>query len=126
MALGGDSGNSPGALQNDENPLPAYPHGAGTRIMDRYRQSMAWGIRKTVVGRAIRGLHIDPTYSRNGSLSGMDREVSRTLQAHSIQKSRSESQRLEVDAIHLYQIHWPRGRAVRRPLHRDRFDEALQ
>jgi aryl-alcohol dehydrogenase-like predicted oxidoreductase len=67
------------------------------------------GHSETIVGRAIRGLRTRPyIFTKCSLVWDESREISHNLQATSIQRECEASlKRLGIDAIDLYQIHWP-------------------
>ena len=68
-----------------------------------------FGHSELVVGRALEGLEERPYVFTKGSLvEGPDRQVVHSLERESILREAEASlERLGVDAIDLYQIHWP-------------------
>ena len=68
-----------------------------------------FGHSELVVGRALEGLEERPYVFTKGSLlEGPDRQVVHSLERESIlREAESSLERLGVDAIDLYQIHWP-------------------
>src|SRR5579863_5536698 len=68
-----------------------------------------FGHSEAVVGRALRGLKERPYVFTKCSLrEGAGRRVAHNLKRDSILREAEESlKRLDIDAIDLYQIHWP-------------------
>jgi len=68
-----------------------------------------FGRSEQVVGRALEGLSERPyVFTKCSLLEGPDRRVVHNLKRDSILREASDSlQRLGIDAIDLYQIHWP-------------------
>jgi aryl-alcohol dehydrogenase-like predicted oxidoreductase len=68
-----------------------------------------FGRSEQVVGRALEGLHERPyVFTKCSLLEGPDRTVAHSLKRDSILREATNSlERLGVDAIDLYQIHWP-------------------
>jgi aryl-alcohol dehydrogenase-like predicted oxidoreductase len=109
-AIGGGKWEFGWGPQDDEESIAAI-HGGLNRGMNWIDTAAAYGLghSETVVGRAIKGLRTRPYIFTKGSLvwdeSG---KISHNLQASSIRREAEASlDRLGVDAIDLYQIHWP-------------------
>jgi aryl-alcohol dehydrogenase-like predicted oxidoreductase len=109
-AIGGGKWEFGWGPQEDSESIAAIHSGldAGMNWIDT---AAAYGLghSETVVGRAIKGLHMRPYIFTKCSLvwdeSG---KIGHNLQADSIRREAEASlQRLGVDMIDLYQIHWP-------------------
>src|SRR5580700_324739 len=68
-----------------------------------------FGRSEEIVGRALHGLTERPyVFTKCSLLEGRDRTVVHSLKRDSIMREATDSvERLGVDAIDLYQIHWP-------------------
>jgi aryl-alcohol dehydrogenase-like predicted oxidoreductase len=109
-AMGGGKWEFGWGPQEDAESIAAIHSGldAGMNWIDT---AAAYGLghSETVVGRAIKGLHMHPYIFTKCSLvwdeSG---KIGHNLQADSIRREAEASlERLGVDTIDLYQIHWP-------------------
>jgi aryl-alcohol dehydrogenase-like predicted oxidoreductase len=109
-AIGGGQWEFGWGAQNDEESIGAIRAGLelGINWIDT---AAAYGLGRseTVVGRAVRGLRHRPYIFTKCSLVWDDGgNISHSLQAASIQRECEASlKRLGIDAIDLYQIHWP-------------------
>jgi aryl-alcohol dehydrogenase-like predicted oxidoreductase len=114
-AIGGGKWEFAWGAQNDAESVAAI-HAGLDRGMNWIDTAAVYGLghSETVVGRAIQGLSNRPYIFTKCSLvwdeSG---NISHNLQAASIlREAESSLKRLGVDAIDLYQIHWPAWKGV--------------
>jgi len=109
-AIGGGQWEFGWGAQNDQESIAAIRTGLdlGINWIDT-AAGYGLGHSETVVGRAVGGLHRRPYIFTKCSLIWDDAgTISHNLQAASIQRECEASlKRLGIDAIDLYQIHWP-------------------
>jgi aryl-alcohol dehydrogenase-like predicted oxidoreductase len=109
-AIGGGQWEFGWGAQNDQESIGAIRTGLdlGINWIDT-AAGYGLGHSETVVGRAVGGLHRRPYIFTKCSLVWDDAgTISHNLQAASIQRECEASlKRLGIDAIDLYQIHWP-------------------
>jgi aryl-alcohol dehydrogenase-like predicted oxidoreductase len=109
-AIGGGQWEFGWGAQNDQESIGAIRTGLdlGINWIDT-AAGYGLGHSETVVGRAVGGLHRRPYIFTKCSLVWDDTgTISHNLQAASIQRECEASlKRLGIDAIDLYQIHWP-------------------
>ncbi|MGD0385225.1 MAG: aldo/keto reductase [Solirubrobacteraceae bacterium] len=110
-ALGGGDWEFGWGDQDDSESIDAIGHALalGINWIDT-AAGYGFGHSEQVVGRAIAGLHPRPyIFTKCGLLEGPGRRALRSLAGDSIRRECEASlARLGVDAIDLYQIHWPR------------------
>jgi aryl-alcohol dehydrogenase-like predicted oxidoreductase len=109
-AIGGGKWEFGWGPQDDEESIGAI-HAGLNRGMNWIDTAAAYGLghSETVVGRAIKGLRTRPYIFTKCSLVWDEAgKISHNLQAASVRREAEASLvRLGVDAIDLYQIHWP-------------------
>src|ERR1700716_3129851 len=109
-ALGGGDWEHGWGPQDDEESIAAIHHalGQGINWIDT-AAAYGFGHSEQIVGRALDGLGERPyVFTKCSLLEGPDRRVLHSLKRDSILREASQSlKRLGVDAIDLYQIHWP-------------------
>jgi aryl-alcohol dehydrogenase-like predicted oxidoreductase len=109
-AIGGGQWEFGWGAQNDQESIDAIRTGLdlGINWIDT-AAGYGLGHSETVVGRAVGGLHRRPYIFTKCSLVWDDAgTISHNLQAASIQcECEASLKRLGIDAIDLYQIHWP-------------------
>jgi aryl-alcohol dehydrogenase-like predicted oxidoreductase len=109
-AIGGGGWESGWGPQDDDESIAAI-HRALEQGINWIDTAAAYGLGRSesVVGRAIRGLDRQPyVFTKSSLVEGPDRKILHNLTRDSIHREAEASlQRLGVDAIDLYQIHWP-------------------
>jgi aryl-alcohol dehydrogenase-like predicted oxidoreductase len=109
-AIGGGGWEFGWGPQDDEQSIAAIHH-ALERGINWIDTAAAYGFGRSeqIVGRALDGLGDRPyVFTKASLLEGPDRRVVHSLKRDSILREAEASlQRLAVDAIDLYQIHWP-------------------
>jgi aryl-alcohol dehydrogenase-like predicted oxidoreductase len=109
-AIGGGGWEFGWGPQQDEQSIAAIHHALelGVNWIDT-AAAYGFGHSETVVGRALQGVTERPYVFTKASLrEGPDRRVVHSLKRDSILREAYASlERLGVDAIDLYQIHWP-------------------
>jgi aryl-alcohol dehydrogenase-like predicted oxidoreductase len=109
-AIGGGGWEFAWGAQDDEDSLAAIERAIelGVNWIDT-AAAYGFGHSETVVGRALAGMTDRPyVFTKCSLLEGPGRRVEHNLQRDSILREAEASlQRLGVDAIDLYQIHWP-------------------
>jgi aryl-alcohol dehydrogenase-like predicted oxidoreductase len=109
-AIGGGGWEAGWGPQDDDDSIAAI-HRALEQGINWIDTAAAYGLGRSesVVGRAIQGLDPRPYVFTKCSLTeGPDRKILHNLKRDSILREAEASlQRLGVDAIDLYQIHWP-------------------
>jgi aryl-alcohol dehydrogenase-like predicted oxidoreductase len=109
-ALGGGNWDWGWGEQDDEESVAAIHHALelGVNWIDTAAQ-YGFGHSEAVVGRALEGLEERPfVFTKGGQPEGPGRKTLQTLKRDSLRREVEGSlSRLGVDAIDLYQIHWP-------------------
>jgi aryl-alcohol dehydrogenase-like predicted oxidoreductase len=109
-AIGGGGWEHGWGPQDDEQSIAAIHHALeqGLNWIDT-AAGYGFGHSEEIVGRALQGLHDRPyVFTKCSLLAGPDRRVVHSLKRDSILREAGASlERLGVDAIDLYQIHWP-------------------
>jgi aryl-alcohol dehydrogenase-like predicted oxidoreductase len=109
-AIGGSGYDWGWGAQDDDESIAAIHHALdlGINWIDTAAQ-YGFGHSEEVVGRAIKGLQERPyIFTKAGQPEGPGRTTVQSLRRDSIQREVEQSlERLGVDAIDLYQIHWP-------------------
>ena len=109
-ALGGSNYDWGWGAQDDEQSIAAIQHALdlGVNWIDTAAQ-YGFGHSEQVVGRAIAGLAEQPfVFTKGGQPEGPNRTTLQTLKRDSLRRELEGSlTRLGVDAVDLYQIHWP-------------------
>lgn len=109
-AIGGGEWEFAWGAQDDAQSIAAIRAGLDLG-MNWIDTAAAYGLghSETVVGRAVRGLRHPPyIFTKCSLIWNEKREISHNLQAASIQRECEASlERLGIDTIDLYQIHWP-------------------
>ncbi|MEA2158430.1 MAG: hypothetical protein QOD66_810 [Solirubrobacteraceae bacterium] len=109
-ALGGGDWEHGWGPQDDDESIAAILHGLeqGINWIDT-AAAYGFGHSEQVVGRALQGLRERPyLFTKCSLLEGPHRAVVHSLKRDSILHEAADSlERLGVDAIDLYQIHWP-------------------
>ena len=109
-AIGGGGWEFGWGPQNDEESIGAI-HRALEQGINWIDTAAAYGFGRSekIVGRALDGVAERPyVFTKSSLLEGPDRRVVHSLKRDSILSEAGDSlQRLGVDAIDLYQIHWP-------------------
>jgi aryl-alcohol dehydrogenase-like predicted oxidoreductase len=111
-AIGGGAWEFGWGPQDDDESIAAIHHalGHGINWIDT-AAAYGFGHSEEVVGRALKGLSERErpyVFTKASLLEGPDRRVVHSLRRDSILREAEDSlKRLGVDAIDLYQIHWP-------------------
>src|SRR6202020_163707 len=109
-AIGGGGWEFGWGPQDDERSLEAIHRALelGVNWIDT-AAAYGFGHPETVVGRALNGLTERPyVFTKASLLEGPDRRVVHSLKRDSIlREAHASLERLGIDAIELYQIHWP-------------------
>src|SRR5436305_6756289 len=109
-AIGGGGWEFGWGPQDDEQSIAAI-HRALEHGINWIDTAAAYGFGRSerIVGRALEGLAERPyVFTKCSLLEGPDRRVVHSLKRDSILREAGDSlERLGVDAIDLYQIHWP-------------------
>jgi aryl-alcohol dehydrogenase-like predicted oxidoreductase len=109
-AIGGGGWEFGWGPQDDEQSIAAVHHALeqGINWIDT-AAAYGFGRSERIVGRALEGLAERPyVFTKCSLLEGRDRRVVHSLKRDSILREAGDSlERLGVDAIDLYQIHWP-------------------
>jgi aryl-alcohol dehydrogenase-like predicted oxidoreductase len=109
-AIGGGGWEFGWGPQDDEQSTAAIHHALehGINWIDT-AAAYGFGRSEEIVGRALEGLAERPyVFTKCSLLEGPERRVRRSLKRDSILREAGDSlKRLGVDAIDLYQIHWP-------------------
>jgi aryl-alcohol dehydrogenase-like predicted oxidoreductase len=109
-AIGGSGWDWGWGAQDDDDSIAAI-HGAlelGVNWIDTAAQ-YGFGHSEEVVARALEGVEPRPlVFTKGGQPEGPNRSTVQTLKRDSLRREAEGSlQRLRVDALDLYQIHWP-------------------
>jgi aryl-alcohol dehydrogenase-like predicted oxidoreductase len=109
-AIGGPDGNWNWGPQDDQESIAAIHRAVdlGINWIDT-APAYGKGHSEEVVGKALKGLSKKPyLFTKNSLVWGKDRVIFNCLKAESIRRECEESlQRLGVEALDLWQIHWP-------------------
>jgi aryl-alcohol dehydrogenase-like predicted oxidoreductase len=109
-AIGGGGWEFGWGPQDDEQSIASIHHALelGINWIDT-AAAYGFGHSEEIVGRALEGLAERPyVFTKCSLLEGPDRTVAHSLERDSILREAEHSlQRLGVEAIDLYQIHWP-------------------
>ena len=109
-AMGGAEYDWGWGSQDDDDSIAAIHHALelGVNWIDTAAQ-YGFGHSEEVVGRAIAGLDPRPlVFTKGGQPEGPDRTTLQSLKAGSLRRELEGSlERLGLDAVDLYQIHWP-------------------
>jgi aryl-alcohol dehydrogenase-like predicted oxidoreductase len=109
-AIGGGGWEFGWGPQDDEQSIAAIHHALeqGINWIDT-AAAYGFGRSEQIIGRALEGLAERPyVFTKCSLLEGPDRTVAHSLKRDSILREAGDSlKRLGVDAIDLYQIHWP-------------------
>jgi aryl-alcohol dehydrogenase-like predicted oxidoreductase len=109
-AIGGSGYDWGWGTQDDDESIAAIHRALdlGVNWIDTAAQ-YGFGHSEKVVGRALEGLHERPyIFTKGGQPEGPGRTTVRSLRRDSIRQEVEQSlERLGVNAIDLYQIHWP-------------------
>src|SRR5258708_24925070 len=114
-AIGGGKWEFAWGAQDDAQSIAAI-HAGLNRGINWIDTAAVYGLghSETVVGRAIKGLPTRPyIFTKCSLIWDESGNISHNLQAASIRREAEASlRRLDVDAIDLYQIHWPAWRGA--------------
>jgi len=109
-AIGGGGWEFGWGPQDDEQSIAAIHHALeqGINWIDT-AAAYGFGRSEEIVGRALEGLAERPyVFTKCSLLEGPDRKVVHSLKRDSLlREAQASLERLGVDAIDLYQIHWP-------------------
>jgi aryl-alcohol dehydrogenase-like predicted oxidoreductase len=109
-AIGGGGYDWGWGTQDDEDSIAAIHHAVelGVNWIDTAAQ-YGFGHSEEVVGRALEGLHERPyVFTKGGQPEGPGRTTVQSLRRDSLRRELEGSlSRLKLDAVDLYQIHWP-------------------
>src|SRR3984957_14406969 len=109
-AIGGGGWEFGWGPQDDDQSIAAIHHALeqGINWIDT-AAAYGFGHSEQIVGRALEGLAERPyVFTKCSLLEGPDRTVEHSLKRDSILREAGDSlARLDIDAIDLYQIHWP-------------------
>ncbi len=109
-AIGGGGWEFGWGPQDDDQSIAAIQHALeqGLNWIDT-AAAYGFGRSEKIVGRALHGVAKRPyVFTKCSLLEGRDRTVTHSLKRDSILREATASlERLRVDAIDLYQIHWP-------------------
>jgi aryl-alcohol dehydrogenase-like predicted oxidoreductase len=109
-AIGGGGWNGSMGPQNDSDSIPAI-HSALDRGLNWIDTAALYGLghSEEMVARAIRGRSPKPyVFTKCERIWDKNRNIGACLKAKSVRRECEESlRRLKIDAIDLYQIHWP-------------------
>ena len=112
-AIGGGNWEFGWGPQDDEESIAAIDHALeqGINWIDT-AAAYGFGRSEQIIGRALQGVAERPyVFTKCSLLEGPDRTVAHSLRRDSILREAEGSlRRLGVDAIDLYQIHWPNPR----------------
>ncbi|HET7759561.1 MAG TPA: aldo/keto reductase [Gaiellaceae bacterium] len=109
-AIGGGNWDWGWGHQDDDESVAAIRHALelGVNWIDTAAQ-YGFGHSEEVVARALEGVELQPyVFTKGGQPEGPNRSTIQTLKRDSLRRECEGSlRRLRVDAIDLYQIHWP-------------------
>ena len=109
-AIGGGDWEFGWGPQDDEQSIAAIHHALeqGVNWIDP-AAAYGFGRSERIVGRALEGLAERPyVFTKCSLLEGPERKVAHSLKRDSVLREAEDSlRRLGIDAIDLYQIHWP-------------------
>ena len=109
-AIGGAGWNGSMGPQNDSDSIPAI-HAALDHGLNWIDTAALYGLghSEEMVARAIRGRALKPyVFTKCERVWDKDRNIGASLKAESVRRECEDSlRRLKIDAIDLYQIHWP-------------------
>jgi aryl-alcohol dehydrogenase-like predicted oxidoreductase len=109
-AIGGGGWEAGWGPQDDDESIAAIHHALeqGINWIDT-AAAYGFGRSERIVGRALEGVAERPyVFTKCSLVEGQDRRVAHSLKRDSILREANDSlARLGVDAIDLYQIHWP-------------------
>lgn len=109
-AIGGPEGNYNWGPQDDKDSIAAIHKtlDLGVNWIDT-APAYGKGHSEEVVGKALKGRSPKPyVFTKNSLVWGKDRVITNSLKAESIRKECEDSlRRLDVEALDLWQIHWP-------------------
>jgi aryl-alcohol dehydrogenase-like predicted oxidoreductase len=109
-AIGGGGYDWGWGTQNDDDSIAAIHHALelGVNWIDTAAQ-YGFGHSEAVVGRALAGLDERPyVFTKGGQPEGPGRTTTQNLRRDSLRRELEQSlARLGLDAVDLYQIHWP-------------------
>ena len=109
-AIGGGGWEFGWGAQEDDQSIAAIHHALeqGINWIDT-AAAYGFGHSEAIVGRALEGVSARPhVFTKASLLEGPDRRVVHSLKRDSIlREAHASLERLGVDAIDLYQIHWP-------------------
>jgi aryl-alcohol dehydrogenase-like predicted oxidoreductase len=109
-AIGGGGYDWGWGTQDDDDSIAAIHHALelGVNWIDTAAQ-YGFGHSETVVGRALAGLKERPyVFTKGGQPEGPGRTTVQSLRRDSLRRELEQSlSRLGLDAVDLYQIHWP-------------------
>jgi aryl-alcohol dehydrogenase-like predicted oxidoreductase len=109
-AIGGGGWEFGWGAQDDEQSIAAIHHALeeGINWIDT-AAAYGFGHSEQIVGRALEGITDRPyVFTKCSLLEGPNRTVAHSLKRDSILREAGDSlARLDIDAIDLYQIHWP-------------------
>jgi aryl-alcohol dehydrogenase-like predicted oxidoreductase len=109
-AIGGGGYDWGWGTQDDDDSIAAIHHALelGVNWIDTAAQ-YGFGHSETVVGRALAGLEERPyVFTKGGQPEGPGRTTVQNLKRDSLRRELEQSlSRLGLDAVDLYQIHWP-------------------
>src|SRR5579883_2022538 len=108
-AIGGGNWSFGWGSQDDQESIAAIKHGLNLGI-NWIDTAAVYGLghSEEIVGKAIKGREKPYIFTKCSLVWNDKREVHNSLKADSLQREVEASlKRLDIDAIDLYQIHWP-------------------
>jgi aryl-alcohol dehydrogenase-like predicted oxidoreductase len=128
-AIGGGKWEFGWGPQNDKDSIEAI-HAGLDQGMNWIDTAAAYGLghSETIVGRATKDLHEPPyVFTKCSLVWDQDGKISHNLQAASIRREAEASlERLDVERIDLYQIHWPAWKGQPEDASPGSIEEAMQ